>query len=847
MSDSEEDSLSDGYSDRASELMDRIRRCLYALRDVYNAQMMEDTIILAREALVLSPIKHVDDRLEACMLLAESLRYSFGHNANDSMLEEIIKLGREALALSPERHPLRARSCVNLAISLTTRYERTGGVSLLDEAIDLQREALALRPEGYPDHFSYCGNLANSLEICYKRTGDLKLLDEAIDLQREVLIFSVAGNTYRSCAYGNLANSLRARYEHTGDVKHLDEAIGLERKALDLRPAGHPNRALSCSNLATALEACWERTGDNELMDEIINLQRESLDLHPTGHPDHCLSCGNLAVSLIKHYQHSSDVGLLDEATDLLRETLALRPAGRPDRSGTCVNLAVSLMIRYEHTSDVGLLDEAIDLQREVIDLRPADHPQRYVSCSNLARSLSIRYKYTGDVALLYESLALSEECVSIAPVHTIWKSLHDLAQTRLQDTNPSFDVSKAILYLSQSLEHDPDDTPRFVTSLSRLLKKLWGCNLEGKHIQLSVIYQRLVNILPLLVHPALDLLPQLRALKTCTRLGPDAFVNAALAGNYSVGLETLELAQGVVWSTTLHRRDPQLKDVPENLASKLQGLLQSIAKISAAQLDDFYWGSLTPRDVLHTRSSKANAVIREIRALPGLGRFMLGETFETLRTTASNHPVVVLVGARGHYYALLLAASLAKGHMVLSLNLSDENLTSLSFAHRSTRARRSDDTIEETSEEGDRAKLKKTKHATSKLLDGQLQTLWHKVVKPVLAHLGLEVSNRTSLDDIFVLTNNTYVSRLGVAVLGHACIGVLLESSAICLYTLQEFMTARTQSAALILWYLRISRPSLRFCVCNRLSSLSHGAMSHSPWWQRSELRNEISSSFPE
>jgi tetratricopeptide (TPR) repeat protein len=737
MSDSEEDSLSDGCPSRASELMDRIRKSLYALRNVYNAQMVEDAIILAREALVLSPAKHTEDRLEACMLLAESLRYRFSHDANDSMLEEIIKLGREALDLSPERHPLRARSCGNLAVSLTTRYERTGSVVLLDEAVDLQREALALRPEGYPDHFTYCGNLASLLQKCYRRTGDLKLLDEAIYLQREVLIFSVAGDTYRSWACENLAISLQTYYEHTGDVEHLDEAIGLERKALDLRPAGHPNRSLSCSNLATALEARWERTSDNGLLDEVIDLQRESLNLHPAGHPDHCLSCGNLAVSLINHYKHSGDVGLVDEATDLLRETLALRPVGRPDRTGTCVNLAISLMIRYEHTNDVGLLNEAIDLQREVINLRPADHPKRHVSCGNLARSLSIRYKCTGDVALLYESLALSEECVSIAPVHTIWKSLHDLAETRLQDTNPSFDVSKAILYLSQSLEHDPDDTPRFVTSLSNLLNNLWACNLEGRRIQLTVVYQRLVKILPLLVHPALDLQPQLRALKACTRLGPDAFVNAAFAGNYSVGLETLELAQGVVWSTTLHRRDPQLKYVPEHLASKLQGLLQSIARISAAQLDDEYWGSLTSRDMLHTRSSQAYAAIREIRALSGLERFMLGESFEDLRTVASNHPVVVLVGARGHHYALILMAPSVAENALLPLDLTAGDEMALSSTKSSMRQSRGGIADEPSVERA----LKISAPSRASALERQFKILWDKVVKPVFEHLDLKVS----------------------------------------------------------------------------------------------------------
>jgi hypothetical protein len=385
------------------------------------------------------------------------------------------------------------------------------------------------------------------------------------------------------------------------------------------------------------------------------------------------------------------------------------------------------------------------------------------------------------------------------------------------------------------------------VISLSFLLNHLWQCNAEGKHIQLTTVYQRLVNLLPLLIHPALGLQPQLQALKRCTQLGSDAFVNAALADDWPIGLETLELAQGVIWSTTLHRRDPQLKDVPEHLVSKLQDLLRSLAVSPAAQPDQKKWKSfIPPRDTLHTQSSRLYAVIRDIRDLPGLERFMLGESVDALRTAASDHPVVVLVGARGHYYALVLAASLANGHVVLSLNLSDEDLTSLSFTRGFTRARWSDVLTEEKPEEGDRGTFKKTEGAPSTPLGGQLQTLWHKVTKPVLAHLGLEVSSQTSLDDTSILTNSTYVSRLGAAVPERVYIGVLLESSAICLCTLQGFTTARTRSAALTLWYHHIPRPSLRFCGRNKLPSPSHGPMLPSLLWQRSELRSEISRSFP-
>jgi tetratricopeptide (TPR) repeat protein len=738
-----EDPPTDGSPKYARELIYRARSSLNESSKLNNTHMIEHTIELTRELHALTT-RNSADGVVASLFLAESLRQSFQVHGTNGLLEEIINIGREAVTFCPEKHPNRASSCRNLAQSLKTRYNCTGDAGLLDEAMDLGREALRLQPVGHPDRSAYCNSLARLLSARYERTGDAGFLDEAIDLEREVLDLCPARHPDRSAYCINLARSLTARYKRTGNVGFLDEAIDLEREALGLCPAGHPDRSVSCNSLGSSLLTRYERTGDVGSYDEGIDIQREALRLRPVGHPDRATSCGNLAGSLKIHYERTSDVGLLDEAIDLQREALNLRPVGHLDRSMSCISFANLLRTHFLRTGDVGVLHEAIDLEREALDLCPVGRPDRSMTCGSLARSLNVYFEYTGDIALFQESLTLFQEAISISPLHEIWRHSCALAWTFLRRTSPYYDVRKAILYLSQSLTHDADDPVAFVLALSSLLDYIWLCNLEGDYIQLTTVYRRLVNLLPLLIHPAVGLQSQLQALKKCNRLGSDAFVNAALANDWSIGLETLELAQGVIWSTSLHRRDPQLKDVPDHLASRLQDVLQSIAMSSAARPDHNEWKPfISPRDILHTQSSRLYTVLRDIRALPGLERFMLGESVDALRTAASDHPVVVLVGAREHYYALILAASLVNGHMVLSLHLSDEHLTSLSYTRGSTRAHRSDATPEETPDEGARRGFNKTESAPSKPLDGQLQTLWHKVVKPVLAQLGLEVSNR--------------------------------------------------------------------------------------------------------
>jgi hypothetical protein len=729
-------------SSPTSLLRDLVRRNLSKLRIVYDAALIEDTITLARKALALSSESGAD-RVDACLLLASSLRQRSAHHVDDSLLDHIISLERRALALCGQGHMERSRCCTHLAISLWTRYELTGDLRLLDETITLEREALDLDPEGHPNHSLSCGNLAISLKTRYERTGDLCLLDEAINLKRKAFSLRPIGHPDRSSSCEALALSLKRRYERIGDITLLDEAIDLEREAFSLRPRGHPDRSSSCLNLAASLGTRYQRTGDVDLLYEAISLERAALDLHPKGHPDRSTSCGNLAVSMRMRYEYTGNFSHLDEAINHEREALDLRPEGHQCRSISCGNLAVSLMTRYEHTENVDLLDEAINHEREALDLCPEGHPCRSISCGNLAASLKKRYQRTGDEALLHEMSALLQEALTIAHKHEAWRFAVNLAWMHLHVTGPFYSVNKAISYLSYILGSEHDDIRNVVATLKKLIDKVWICDPEGKHVELITIYRGLVNLLPLLAHPALGIELQLQAMEGCARLGSEAFVNAALAGDCSSSLEALELAQSVIWSQSLHRRDPQLKDVPEPLADRLQELLHAMAMNSAAKSHHGEAAVASKQhDALHANSSLLFTLMREIRAVPGLDRFMLGETFETLCTVTSIHPVVVVVSARGQHYALIMAKSLVQRHVLISLDLSDDDLANLSFGYGSKRAHRSSATPEETPE-GDRAGFKKTADASTGPLDGQLRTLWHKVVKPVLEHLSLEVSAR--------------------------------------------------------------------------------------------------------
>jgi hypothetical protein len=193
------------------------------------------------------------------------------------------------------------------------------------------------------------------------------------------------------------------------------------------------------------------------------------------------------------------------------------------------------------------------------------------------------------------------------------------------------YSVPLAIHHLQQSLQNEPDDPLAVISRLVEIMDRLWTRSMERDNEinqKLLSVYQQIMTFLPLLSNPVFDLAVQLQRLKDARQLGADAFVSGVLAGNWCAGLEHLEIAQGVIWAQRLHQRDPQFSDIPEAQATELKSCLQAFQARKSTLISSLNVNQsiLVSRDDLHKNSSRMYAVIRHIRTLPGLQRFMLGE-----------------------------------------------------------------------------------------------------------------------------------------------------------------------------------------------------------------------------
>jgi hypothetical protein len=237
---------------------------------------------------------------------------------------------------------------------------------------------------------------------------------------------------------------------------------------------------------------------------------------------------------------------------------------------------------------------------------------------------------------------------------------------------------------------------------------------------------------------------------------------------------------------------------VPSALAAKLEGLMREVDSKSEETRPILTSARTGPqaRKNLHAQVIRCYALLQEIRSLPGLDHFMLGESHDALCSVASTHPVVVLAGSRGYFYALVLKPD-AQQHEILELQLSNDDIYVLieetagipSRPHRGAPMSEDpkDEDVDPVSDRTMKLSEPQAKGASSDSFRRRLKLLWTTTVKPILDHLGL----RVSCPELSMIFRHTYTD------LSHqetsrvlACTGVSLAYSTCNHSTQPEFTT---------------------------------------------------------
>jgi hypothetical protein len=359
------------------------------------------------------------------------------------------------------------------------------------------------------------------------------------------------------------------------------------------------------------------------------------------------------------------------------------------------------------------------------------------------------QFRKKQDVTVIDEALALARASAVSASPADLYRALLSLCDIHIEQGSPHVSVLTATKYLSQASGSHPDSIMQFMQAMQYRLTLIWSMQSAWTNdtpLILLSVYSNLIDKLSRMAGLALDPKSQLTALVSARSFGSDACIAALLSNHPDQAMRLADHAHGVIWAQALHQRDPQLEQLPESLASELGMLLRAVSVPVIASghgtSEQRVPGFLSPQDIRHEQNSRIQTLLTEIRELPGLDRFMLGHTFAQLRETASEHPTVMLVAARGQVYALIISGANVASPHPLALAITADSLSSLrEYAGRAgLRNGQSPQPLDEKARLGLAKPVKKSDSVAI------LSELWLHVVKPIFDYLRLQVRKAASI-----------------------------------------------------------------------------------------------------
>jgi hypothetical protein len=353
----------------------------------------------------------------------------------------------------------------------------------------------------------------------------------------------------------------------------------------------------------------------------------------------------------------------------------------------------------FNTETDPAALQEISDSLHKALILSPQGHPERWSCLAQLADLAALQRDWTTAIENLQEAV-----------------------------DSPAYDNIDRLL----------SDVFRILDSLG--IKDM--CHEQRRSVLKR--YRSALGLTTLAVGVAIDTSTQLRHIYQGSTIGSRAFTLANMVGDLEAGLQLVEHTHGVLWSQALHLQHPDIGRVPHEHAKKLKDLLSSInAPLPTANFDvgERRPAFLIERDSQYSRRFQFQEVVRDIRSLPDLRDFMRGPDANALKITAARGPVVVLVASDNECRALVIASPHTPMVNIPIGSINEETLQDLTLTGLSGRKRGS---LPDTNTE--RGMRMSIGMLPSHLI---LARLWRSVVKPVITHLGLQVSADVNHSDV--------------------------------------------------------------------------------------------------
>ncbi|KIY64250.1 hypothetical protein CYLTODRAFT_107561 [Cylindrobasidium torrendii FP15055 ss-10] len=644
-----------------------------------------------------------DDQLLPWRLgcLGRSLRHRFDYSGHVQDIDEAIQASNQAAYLTASGDSEYAQHLEDIGGSLNLRFTRFGGLECLDTAIDAQERAIQLTPA--KDHHLpyYLNNLSVSLRLRSESPGRrMKDIDEALSAQKRAIdLISDESPTFLT----NLANCYIHRFENSGNFGDLEKSISVQQRAVDLTPKVHPRLPSQLHNLANLLVARFRCTDCLDDVEQATIMHRRAVDLTPSDHanlpeqldglgtalrfrfssigdladlneaivagqraveltandsPAFPMRLANLGRSLGRRFSYTGDIADIEDAAAALAKSIELTPEGHrwlPDRLTSYGSVC---MDRYEHTRSLECLADAVAAHSKAVGLLSEDHPDFPDNLNHWGISLRARFFATQNMEDIKRAIEMQRRAARLSPNDHPWtvNILISLGMTYIDRIHEEFSMSDCtealkVLHTAAFAKGSFSGSLIAAQTLVRLVN-MYPTVREAYDVDILAVYARILESIPKAAWVGHILS---RRYKELSRLKKDVSmaVTAALeVGKNTLALEWFEAGRAIVWSQVQNLRTPhdELFDLyPEhakNLAQVAADLERATRRETLVDSTDegIMHKSLEEQGISHRRlATRYEALVEEIRGLPGFESFLRSRRIEELKGAARENLIVCL------------------------------------------------------------------------------------------------------------------------------------------------------------------------------------------------------------
>jgi hypothetical protein len=531
------------------------------------------------------------------------------------------------------------------------------------------------------------------------RDRRIQPLDQAIECVKEALKTCASG--WRQVSL-DLANLLAARFLtlHTDDDYQEAKAV-LQNITTSLPPGDFPGSYhIQASALITAIGLAQSIVYPNvEDFDEASSRCRSFLDscshfgdpLHPviaellashaergSGHfeplqgsqAQHS-NISNLPLSLqlgsFGDGVNKSDVQPIPSLTEVEEQIKRLRCLCSTTLPGTerqrkCLNALVRCYdVMISLTQDVTAIEEVIKYRRMLLATTHPSDPSMSFHRSSFANFLYFAFKHIKKVEYLDESVTLHREVLGVEnarPIHfaTIRRLIESLS-SRWRLFRHKSDLDEIMERFASGVE----DTYATVPSRFELACD-WAYTARiSVHHSIPTAYEHAMSLMQssLVFAPTLpiqhDRLVEKRDLYEKTPLNFASY--QIRMGKLEPAIETLEQGRALLWSEMhgLRTSTDQLRTADPDLAEKITATNKEIEILTTSAASNIEtddggsdgdgWMTQLPGLIVKQQEllKERDALISEIRGLPGFESFLLPLPSDTLRSASSHGPVIII------------------------------------------------------------------------------------------------------------------------------------------------------------------------------------------------------------